>query len=80
MAIPPPQRIRVCHVLAAKPFTAVVLAAYRAYAGTLKKLEIPGWQLTDGHQCVAITDLQQALARRDTTARVAARQRLGMEA
>jgi hypothetical protein len=56
----PPQRIRVCHVVAAVPFTSVALAAWRAYRGTLKRLEVPGWRLTDGSQCCSVADLQQA--------------------
>lgn len=88
VAIPPP--LRVCQVASCKPFTAVALAAYRAYPGTLKKLELPGWRLTDGQgACAAIADIQAALkssakAEREgehaQQARSESRQRLGMEA
>ncbi|NMW25992.1 hypothetical protein HFP05_16955 [Rhodanobacter denitrificans] len=65
----------------------VALAAYRAYPGTLKKLEVPGWVLTDGTQRCTIADLQQAMRSKGSckapgadVARLAARERLGMEA
>lgn len=82
--------LRVCQAASCKPFTAVALAAYRAYPGTLKKLELPGWRLTDGQgACAAIADIQAALkssakAEREgkhaQQARSESRQRLGMEA
>lgn len=81
--------VRVCHVVCCKPFTAAALAAYRAYPGTLKKLELPGWSLTDGQRRCSIDDIRTALL---SSARVEkqganavaqrrlARERLGMEA
>jgi len=81
--------VRVCHVVSCKPFTAVALAAFRTYAGTLKKLEIPGWKLTDGHASCTVADIQLALqsaakaekqSNEAPRARREARQRLGMEA
>lgn len=82
---PPSVHLRVCHVVTTKPFVKVALAAYRAYPGTLKKLEVPGWVLTDGAQRCTIADLQQAMRSKGKTpesakARKAARERLGMEA
>lgn len=80
---PPLTHICVCHVITIKPFTDVALAAYRAYAGTLKKLEAPGWVLSDGNVSCSITDLQQATGRAKVGAggcdpRRVARERLGM--
>lgn len=77
--------LRVCRVVTTKPFVKVALAAYRAYPGTLKKLEVPGWVLTDGTQRCTIADLQQAMRTggktpESRTARLRARERLGMEA
>lgn len=86
IAAPPPSvHLRVCHVVTTKPFVKVALAAYRAYPGTLKKLEVPGWVLTDGTQRVTIADLQQAMrsggkSLESRSARLQARERLGMEA
>lgn len=82
---PPSVHLRVCHVVTTKPFIDVALAAFRAYAGTLKKLEVPGWVLTDGAARCSIADIQQAMQRKGRLsgvldARTAARQRLGMEA
>jgi len=82
---PPSVRLRVCHVLTTKPFVKVALAAYRAYPGTLKKLEVPGWVLTDGVQRCTIADLQLATRNggkspESRSVRLAARERLGMEA
>ena len=81
--------LRVCHVASCKPFPSLSLAAYREYPGTLKKLELPGWRLTDGKgACASIADIQAALksaakAERQgdhaTFARREARQRLGLE-
>lgn len=85
-ALPPPQvHLRVCHVVTTKPFVKVAVAAYRAYPGTLKKLEVPGWVLTDGTARCTIADLQQAMRSKGKTkesasGRSAARERLGMEA
>ena len=72
-----------------KPFATAAMAAYREYPGTLKKLELPGWRLTDGHGAAAsIADIQAALksaakadrqGERAVLARREARQRLGME-
>jgi len=64
---------------------AEAMAAYRAYPGTLKKLEVPGWVLTDGTQRCTIADLQQAMrsggkSPESRSARLQARERLGMEA
>lgn len=82
--------LRVCHVATCKPFTAVALAAYREFAGTLKKLELPGWRLTDGGGAFAsIADIHAAMkstaksereGQHAQVARREARQRLGMEA
>lgn len=84
-ATPPTVRVRVCRVVTTKPFVAAAVAAYRAYPATLKKLEIPGWTLTDDHHRVAISDLQQALRPKSGNpgagkARAVSRARLGMEA
>lgn len=81
--IAPLAHVRVCHVVTIKPFTDVALAAYRAFPGTLKKLETPGWVLTYGKATCSITDLQQATGRARSTdgakdPRRATRERLGM--
>lgn len=50
----------VCQVVTPKGALAAAVAAFREYPGTMKNLELPGWQLVAGDASFELSDVAKA--------------------